>query len=166
MCIRDRSVFANDAALNNATSRYETLAERESVYDLPLEDMAGYDNPMMDGNVAYSRIEEPSAALDDRNAYESVHDDQPHYTPLTPPCSDNIGHKNTQGPPTDAKYLVLLDDKGKLGNPPEVPPPRIDKNTQEQPTDTMYLELLDDEDNTPDVPSPRDNIGGHQASLV
>jgi len=162
--VMDMNVFANDAALNNATSQYETLTDKEPVYDVPIEDVAAFDNPIMDDDVRY--VKEPSAAADDRNAYESIHDDQPYYTPLTPPSSDNIGSNDTEEPLADDKYLVLLDDEGKLGNAPEVPPPREDNNTQETPGDNTYLVLLDDEENTPDVPTPRDDIDEHHASCV
>ena len=119
--VMEMNVVANDAALNNATSQHDTLADRESVYDLPLEDMAGYDYPMMDDDVGYSHITEPSAAVDDIHAYDPLLADQPGYTS---PSNDIIGHSNTHEPPADTNYLVLLDDEGKLGNAPEVPPPR------------------------------------------
>ena len=190
------NVFANDAALNDVRSQYETLAQM-SAYDLSVDDMTGYDNPMIDDVVGFSHVKDLSAAVDDRYAYEPLHDDRPCYTS---PSNDIIGHNNSQEPPADNKYLVLLDDEGKLGNASEVPPQNVNKNTQETPADTkylvllddegklgnasefpppcednntqetpadtMYLELLDDDDNTPEVPCPRDDIDRHHASLV
>ena len=116
--VTDMNVFANDAALNDVTSQYETLADRESVYDRPLDDMAGYDNPVIDDNVGYSDVNDLSAAVDNRQAYEPLHDDRPCYTS---PSNDIIGHNNSQEPLADTMYLELLDDDD---NTLEILPPR------------------------------------------
>jgi len=123
------------------THKYATAEDNVSKYDELLK---------------YTKYEKLTTGDDDTKppsaAYKSLHDDQC-YTALAQSSSDNI-----QTPPTHTKYPELLDDEGKLGNPPKVPPPRVDKNTQQQPVDTKYLVLLDDEGrlgNPPEAPPPR-----------
>ena len=178
--------------LDDTTWLHATRAEKVSVYEAPLPDTEGYDNPITNDDVGFNNPEHPPAYASTQNSKT--------YTPLAPPPNVSIGQNTapepradtkylvlmddegklgnppevtpphednvTQEPPADGKYLVLLDDEGKLGNPPEVPPSHEDNNTQEPPADSKYLVLLDDEESTPDVAPPRDDIDEHHSSFA
>jgi len=121
--------------LDDTTRLHVTLAEKVSVYEIPLPNTEGYDNPIANDDAGFNSPEQPPA-------YALT------YSPLVSSSSVNIGDSNTPEPPSDPQYLVLVDDKGRLGNPSDVRPPHVDISNQETPVDTRYLKLLHDERNT------------------
>jgi len=140
------------------TTGYEDLVNKTTGYEALVNDTAGNGNPITRDEVRYNSVTQASTAGGDKHAYGHIHE-QPvtnvsMHNVTRPLSNDDIGQCNIPEPQTDTKYLVLLDDEGKLGNPLEVPPPRADNNTQEPPADTKYLVLLDDEGklgNPPDI---------------
>jgi len=145
----------------------------DNVYDLPLDDMAEYDklaeetavydNPINSDDVGYSRVQQPPTT-DDRHAYQPLYG-QPGDTigqrnvpelPADRPItylelldgegkSDNVARSSADRPST---YLELLDGEGKSDNVPE--------SSADRPA--TYLKLVVDDEDTPDAPSPRQNI--------
>ena len=121
-----------------------TVKDDDNVYDLPLDDMAEYDkladetavydNPINSDDVGYRRVQQPP------HAYQRLYG-QP---------GDTIGQRNVPELPTDRPiaYLELLDGKGKSDNVPE--------SSGDRPA--TYLKLVVDDEDTPDAPSPRQNI--------
>jgi len=147
-----REEMTNMNVLDDTAWLHGTPAEKVSVYEALPPDTEGYDNPIANDDVGFNSPEQPPS-----NA--STQDGKT-YTPLALPPTVNIGHNGAQEPPADTKYLVLVDDERKLGNPSEVPPPHKDNNTQEPPSDSTYLMLVDDEGklgNPPEVPTPHED---------
>ena len=136
---------------DDTTWLHATPAQKVPVYEATLPDTEGYDNPITNDDFGFNSPEQPPS-------YASTQDGKT-YTPLAPTPSVNIGHNSAPEPPADTKYLVLLDDEGKLGNPPEVLPPREENDIQEPPAERKYLVLVDDEGklgNPPEVPPPHE----------
>ena len=119
---------------DDTTWLHATPAQKVPVYEATLPDTEGYDNPITNDDFGFNSPEQPPS-------YASTQDGKT-YTPLAPTPSVNIGHNSAPEPPADTKYLVLLDDEGKLGNPPDIGT----NNTQDPPAEHMYLELLDDDE--------------------
>ena len=80
-----------------------------SAYEAPLPNTEVYHNPIANDDVGFNSFEQPPA-------YAST------YTPLASSPGVNIGDNTTPEPPSDSKYLVLVDDEGKLDNTPDVRP--------------------------------------------
>ena len=80
---------------------------------------AGHDNPTSQASDDHdSRVRQPSTAHHDRYDYPLYTDDR-----YTRPYNHNIGQ-----PAAEHVYMELVDDEGKVTNPPAVPPPREDNN--------------------------------------
>ena len=112
--------MTNMNALDDTTWQVDTLTENASVYDVPVEDTEGHDNPIIIDDIRYSSVEQPPA-------YESLRGD----TPLITPSNMNIDQHNNTPQVSSPR-----------AHPPEVPHPRVDNNAQEPSADTKYQVLL------------------------
>ena len=153
----DDVLYTNDNPVKD-TEDYVSPTTSDNVFyanDNPIKDTEDYVSPVTSDDVHYVNDIQSSTAVDDKPVY-----DDKLYTRLS--IRDHNGNNQKQPVHTTKP----LDDDAKTGNPPEVPPLRVDDNTQEPPPDTKDLELLDDDDITPDVPSSREDTDGHHESFA